>query len=130
MNELTRYRIELGPRCVFDEHTHIDGELLENLYDLDILDLLFDVSDNDHWTSKRPEIINVVPNQKINIHGIVLKVPSDASKMVKWNADSIKTALVFFLKNDTTLVDDAFAYLICMDNWIEIEVTNDDELHN
>ena len=117
MNELRRFRIELGKRTTFDEHTIVDHPL-----DPILDDLLWEETEegSDIWIVKQPEIITVTPNQKINIYGIILTVPQDASEMVKWSSDSIKSALVYFTKSTNELVDNAFAYRICMDNWIEL----------
>lgn len=132
MNELTRYRIELGPRCAFDEHMSLN--FFDNNYE-DNINLLMNLCYEEDSTSeettyifKSPEKINVTPNQKLNIYGIYITVPSDASKMIKWSSDQTKSALLFFLKSDSELVDNAFAYQICMDNWIEIEIEIEDNV--
>ena len=121
MNELTRYRIELGPRCMFDNNTFMNFSGIDN--DNLIMNICYYEDPISEELSMRiPEKLDVTPNQKLNIYGIYITVPGDATKMIKWSSDSIKSALLLFLKSDTELVDNAFAYQICMDNWIEIDV--------
>lgn len=122
MNGLKRYRIDLGPRCAFDNHTYMDINYSnENPWDV-LNELCWEHTEEDEWNFISPEKSNVTPNQKLNIYGISLTVPTDAAKMVKWSSNSIKSALVFFLKSDDTLVNNAFAYLICMDNWVGLTI--------
>lgn len=102
--------MDIGPRCTFDSNTIVnfgDG-----------------FSDSLECLNAEPVTTNVVPNTKLNFFGISVNVPEDASKMVKWDSDSVDTVLLLFLKEDGTLVDNAFAYHITMDNWIELEVPN------
>lgn len=129
MKEFVRYRIELGPRCMFDANTHVDA-LIESSYATSgtpLNDLLIGDTDDNGYIAKVASISNVTPNQVLTFYGLTIKVPSDASKMVKWEETSIKSVLVLFLKSNNTLVDNAFAYQICMDNEIELEELEEQE---
>lgn len=130
MKEFVRYRIELGPRCMFDANTHVNA-LIESSYATSgtpLNDLLIGGTDDDgEYIAKAASISDVTPNQVLTFYGLTIKVPSDASKMVKWEESSIKSALVLFLKSNNTLVDNAFAYQICMDNEIELEDLEEQE---
>jgi hypothetical protein len=103
MKEFIRYRIDAGPRCTFDSNTIVR-------FGPDCF------SDSLQYLNEEPVITNVIPNEKLNFFGISVNVPEDASKMVKWYSDSVDTVVLLFLKEDGTLVDNAFAYHITMDN--------------
>lgn len=105
-NEFIRYRIDKGPRCSFDSNTII-------------------TIDGDPEYLGEATIIDVVPNQKVTFFGMSVKVPSDASKMVKWQNEEIDQVILLFLKSNGDLVDNAFAYELTMDN--ELELTTESE---
>lgn len=117
MNTLTRYTINFGERVAFDENTYIDFNSLED-EGLLLHALLSDEDLQSGTKTKIPDIISVVPGQRYDFYGISLKAPNDAIKMAKWTNDSLHSAFVFFLNNNDKPVDNAFAYLICMDNWV------------
>ena len=110
MNEYIRYNVEeIGTRCAYDSETAViindDHSLLESLgYD------------------KTPTIVNISPNQKLTFFGLSVKVPDNASKMVKWNSSEINSVLLLFLDADGNPVENSFAYQLTMDNVLELEI--------
>lgn len=126
MNTLTRYTINFGERVAFDENTDIDFSSLGD-EGLLLQFLLLDEDFQPEIKTKIPDIISVVPGQRYGFYGISLKAPDDAIKMVKWTNDSLHSAFVFFLNNNDKPVDNAFAYLICMDNWAVLELDEDED---
>lgn len=127
MNTLTRYTINFGERVAFDENTDIDFVSLEGDEGLLLNTLLLDGDLQSGTTTKIPDIMSVVPGQRYDFYGISLKAPDDAVKMVKWTNDSLHSAFVLFLNNNDKPVDNAFAYLICMDNWAVLGLDEDED---
>lgn len=117
MNEFTRYRVSLGERCVFDDNTEIQIYNASN-FDNVVLDELLNTT---------REIIDVTPNQIIDLYGISLKVPEDAAKMLKWSSSEKDIALVIFLNSNGKVVNNGFAYQIVMENWVELNDLPSDE---
>lgn len=107
MTEFTRFRINFGPHVTFDENTvfSINGEL----------------EDIENWST---QILSIPQNRQLKVKGISVFVPNDASKVVIMNnINGINMAIYFFLKQDDTLVDNPFAYAMCLENWISLNVT-------